>query len=155
MREWTTTTGDPQETRALGRRLGALAGPALVVLLAGELGAGKTCFAQGVAEGLGVAAGSPVTSPSYTLLNVHHGRLPLYHFDLYRLSRVGDLEDLGYDEIAESDGVTLVEWADRLDAPLPAALKIELQTTGPAVRSLCFTALDAVGERLLAALAVP
>lgn len=124
-----------------------------MVLLAGELGAGKTCFAQGVAEGLGVPADSPVTSPSYTLLNIHQGRLPLHHFDLYRLTTVEDLEDLGYDEIAEGEGVTLVEWADRLSTPLPASLRIVLVRIDAARRELCFEAADAVGRELVAVLA--
>lgn len=139
----------------MGRRLGRLARPGLVVLLAGDLGAGKTCFAQGVADGLDVPADSPVTSPSYTLLNLHRGRLPLYHFDLYRLSVVADLEDLGYDEIAEGDGVTLVEWADRLTAPLAASLRITLTRIDDVHRELRFEAGDDVGRELLAALANP
>lgn len=149
---WLAVTGGPQETRALGRRLGQLAQPGLVVLLAGELGAGKTCFAQGVADGLGVPAGSPVTSPSYTLLNIHQGRHSLYHFDLYRLAAVDDLEDLGYDEIAEGDGVTLVEWADRLRTPLPASLRVVLVRVDETRRELRFEATDSVGRELLAAL---
>ena len=153
MREWTTLTVGPQETRALGRRLGELARPGLVVLLSGDLGAGKTCFAQGVADGLGTPAGTPVTSPSYTLLNIHHGRLPLYHFDLYRLSAVADLEDLGYDEVAEGDGITLVEWADRLSAPLPASLLVKLCHIDASRRELRFRADDDDGAKLLAALA--
>jgi len=152
---WSTLTADPAETRALGCRLGRLARPGLVVLLAGELGAGKTCFAQGVAEGLDVPADSPVTSPSYTLLNIHQGRLPLYHFDLYRLTTVEDLEDLGYDEIAEGGGVTLVEWADRLSTPLPASLRIVLLRIDAQRRELRFEAGDAVGRELIAALAKP
>jgi tRNA threonylcarbamoyladenosine biosynthesis protein TsaE len=151
---WRTVTAGPAETRELGCRLGRLARPGLVVLLAGELGAGKTCFAQGVAAGLDTPADSPVTSPSYTLLNIHSGRLPLYHFDLYRLTRVEDLEDLGYDEIVEGDGVTLVEWADRLTTPLPASLCVELLRLDAWRREVCFTAADAVGRELLAALAV-
>jgi tRNA threonylcarbamoyladenosine biosynthesis protein TsaE len=130
-----------------------LASPGLVVLLAGELGAGKTCFAQGVADGLGTPPSNPVTSPSYTLLNIHHGRVPLYHFDLYRLARVEDLEDLGYDEIAEGDGVTLVEWADRLTTPLAASLRIVMRRLDDQSRELHFVAGGALGEDLLAALA--
>lgn len=151
---WQTVTAGPEETRALGRKLGRLARPGLVVLLAGDLGAGKTCFAQGVAEGLDVPVSSdPVTSPTYTLLNVHQGRLPLYHFDLYRLARIDDLEELGYDEFAECAAVTLVEWADRLGVPLPASLQVMI-TRGDAMRrELCFTATDAVGRELLDALA--
>jgi len=153
LREWHTLTAGPLETRALGRRLGQLAKPGLVVLLAGDLGAGKTCFAQGVADGLGTPADTPVTSPSYTLLNIHCGRLPLYHFDLYRLSAVADLEDLGYDELAEGDGLTLVEWADRLSTPPPASLRVELRHIDATRRELRFQADDADGEKLLAALA--
>jgi len=137
----------------LGSALGRLARPGLVVLLAGELGTGKTCFAQGVADGLGVPVDIPVTSPSYTLLNIHQGRLPLYHFDLYRLSSVTDLEDLGYDETAEGDGITLVEWADRLTAPPPATLRVELRRLAATRREVFFTTGDRVGEELLAALA--
>jgi len=152
LHDWQTITAKPEETRDLGRQLGRLAPPGLVVLLAGELGAGKTCFAQGVAAGLETPADSPVTSPSYALLNIHHGRLPLYHFDLYRLARVEDLEDLGYDEVAEGDGVTLVEWADRLAAPLPAALRVVLERLDADHRKVSFTAENAAGEELLAAL---
>ena len=148
-----TFSDGPEVTHALGRRLGELAGPGLVVLLAGELGAGKTCFAQGVAAGVGVPADTPVTSPSYTLLNIHQGRLPLYHFDLYRLPAVDDLEELGYDELAEQSGVTLVEWADRLVTPLPAALRITLRRVTDRQRELRFVADDGVGRGVLAALA--
>lgn len=152
-KDWLATTVGPEETRAIGRRLGLLAHPGLVVLLAGELGAGKTCFAQGVADGLGVSSECPVTSPSYTLLNVHRGRLPLYHFDLYRLATVEDLEDLGYDEIAEGAGVTLVEWADRLSTPLPASLLVVFSRIEATRREVRFVARDAVGRELVAALA--
>ena len=150
---WSTLTASPAQTRALGRRLGQLAHPGLLVLLAGDLGVGKTCFAQGVAAGLGTPAAQPVTSPTYTLLNIHQGRLPLYHFDLYRLARVGDLEELGYDEVAESDGVTLVEWADRLSSPPPASLMVALRRLDADRRELTFTAGDDAGRELLAALA--
>lgn len=153
MRSWTTVSDDPQQTRSLGVRLGRLARPGLVVLLNGELGAGKTCFAQGVAEGLDVPPDQPVTSPSYALLNIHCGRLPLHHFDLYRLSRVDDLDDLGFDDVAGGDGVALVEWADRLGTPLPATLRIGLQSLDASRRALHFEAGDAVGEALLDALA--
>lgn len=124
-----------------------------MVLLAGELGTGKTCFAQGVADGLGTPAEIPVTSPSYTLLNIHHGRLPLYHFDLYRLATLADLEDLGYDEVAEGEGVTLVEWADRLSAPPSASLRVVLHRVDALRRKLHLLACDAGGEELLATLA--
>ena len=154
MQRWEIISTSPEDTRALGRLLGELAGAGLVVLLNGDLGAGKTCFAQGVAGGLGVSSVSPVTSPSYTLLNIHHGRLPLYHFDLYRLSQVDDLEELGYDEFAEGDGLTLVEWADRMTAALSSSVSILIEHLAERQRRLRFDALDARGETLLQQLAV-
>ncbi len=153
MHEWVALSGSPEQTFAIGQRLGELACPGLVVLLSGNLGAGKTCFAKGVAAGLAVAQDVPVTSPSYTLLNVHQGRLPLYHFDLYRLATVSDLEELGYDERVEHDGVALVEWAERLATVLPAALHVTLTRRGPEQRELHFAATDPAGCRLLETLA--
>jgi len=123
------------------------------VLLNGDLGAGKTCFAQGVADGLGVSTDSPVTSPSYTLLNIHSGRLPLYHFDLYRLAQVDDLEDLGYDELAEGEGLTLVEWADRMTDSLTASVAVYIDHLDEQQRGFCFDALDDRGRELLGQLA--
>lgn len=153
MQVWETTTQGPEETRALGQQLGELAHAGLVILLSGDLGAGKTCFAQGLALGLGVPASTPVTSPTYTLLNIHYGRLPLYHFDLYRLSQVDDLTDLGYDEFAEGEGVTLVEWADRMTDALTASLTILIEHLTDQGRRLRFDALDDHGRQLLEQLA--
>ena len=147
------TSAGPEETRVLGQLFGKLADVGLVVLLNGDLGAGKTCFAQGVALGLGVSSASPVTSPSYTLLNIHHGRIPLYHFDLYRLSQVDDLADLGYDEFAEGGGLTLVEWADRMTDALSASVVINIEHLTEQQRSLRFDALDDCGEKFLGHLA--
>lgn len=144
------TTDGPEETYAVGEALGAQVTPGTVVLLSGDLGAGKTCFAQGVASGLEVPDDHPVTSPSYTLLNVHHGRFPLYHFDLYRLSRVDDLADLGYDDFAEGDGLTLVEWADRMAGGLAASLSVEIKRLSDQQRELVLVALDGCGEELVA-----
>lgn len=153
MQRWETTTGAPEETRNLGRLLGEFVVAGQVVLLNGDLGAGKTCFAQGIARGLGVSSASPVTSPSYTLMNIHYGRLPLYHFDLYRLSQVDDLADLGYDEFAEGDGLTLVEWADRMTSALVASIDVFIEHLSEQHRKFCFTALDDRGRDLLSQLA--
>jgi tRNA threonylcarbamoyladenosine biosynthesis protein TsaE len=102
-------------------RAGALLAPLLragdVVALAGDLGAGKTHLVQGVACGLGVTG--PVTSPTFNLLLVHRGALPLYHFDLYRLERAADLEEIGFFETLEADGVSFIEWGDRFPGVLP------------------------------------
>lgn len=151
MQCWSVVTCSEEETRALGRCLGSEASAGLVVLLNGPLGAGKTCFAQGVAYGLGVDEQTAVTSPTYALMNIHQGRLPLYHFDLYRLSRVDDLEDLGYDEYAEGQGVTLVEWADRMGEPLASSLVVAIDCRGESERQFEMTAVDARGEQLLSA----
>ena len=153
MDRWETTTEASEKTRDLGRLFGELTVAGLVVRLSGDLGAGKTCFAQGVARGLGVSPASPVTSPSYTLLNIHYGRLPLYHFDLYRLSQVEDLADLGYDEFAEGDGLTLVEWADRLTDALDASIDVFIEHLSEQQRRLSFVALDDRGRELLEQLA--
>jgi len=99
------------ETCELGHRLAALLCPGDVVLLVGELGAGKTCFAQGVARGLEVT--EQVTSPTFTLMREYHGRMPLYHLDAYRLEGPADLFAIGVDEYLDGDGVLLVEWGDR------------------------------------------
>jgi tRNA threonylcarbamoyladenosine biosynthesis protein TsaE len=149
MRQWSVTTRSEHGTRLLGRLLGERATAGMVILLNGPLGAGKTCFAQGVANGLGVSEQTPVTSPSYTLMNVHRGRLEMYHFDLYRLTRVDDLEDLGYDEYAEGDGLTLVEWADRLQETLPSSLVVEIAYGPDEVRNFSFLAKDEIVEQVL------
>lgn len=124
-----------------------------MVLLSGQMGAGKTCFAQGVGIGLGVKSSLPVTSPSYTLLNIHQGRFPLYHFDLYRLAQVDDLADLGYDEYAEGDGLTLVEWADRMHGALSSSIDVAIESLGGERRRLYFVARDERGTALLDQLA--
>ena len=149
MISWEITTESAAETRALGQLFGSLADAGLVVLLSGQMGTGKTCFAQGVGIGVGVASSSPVTSPSYTLLNIHQGRFPLYHFDLYRLARVDDLADLGYDEYAEGDGLTLVEWADRMSGVLSSSVDVNIVSLGGERRKLHFQARDDRGAELL------
>ncbi len=149
MQSWQITTGSARETRQLGQLFGGLAEAGLVVLLSGQLGAGKTCFAQGVGTGLGSAPSSPVTSPSYTLLNIHQGRLPFYHFDLYRLTQVDDLADLGYDEYAEGDGLTMVEWADRMTGALSSSIDVAIESLGGEQRKIRFVARDDRGAELL------
>ena len=122
------TTETAAETGWLGERLGSLLAPGQVICLQGELGAGKTCFAQGIARGLAVTA--PVTSPTFTLINEYHGRFPLYHMDFYRLADPLELEDLGYAEYFYGAGVTLIEWPERAAALLPAErLEVLLRLT--------------------------
>jgi tRNA threonylcarbamoyladenosine biosynthesis protein TsaE len=98
------------QTRALAATLAELLGPGDLVLLAGELGAGKTTFAQGLAAGLGVD--DPVTSPTYTIVQEYTGRVPVAHVDVYRLDRMQELFDLGYEELVDDARVTMIEWGD-------------------------------------------
>lgn len=112
-----TTTKSPVETARIGMLLGSLLRVGDIVCLQGELGAGKTCLAQGVARGMGIEG--PVTSPTFTLVNEYHGKLTLYHMDLYRLNSSSEMDDLGYEEYFYGDGVTLVEWAERVQELLP------------------------------------
>lgn len=125
-------TNSEDETRAVASRLAAALAPGDVIALVGELGAGKTRFAQGVARGLGVPEDVPITSPTFTLLAIHdQGRLLLHHFDFYRLSKPVDLENLGAEEYLWGEGVCVVEWAERLPGVLPEdALWITISFTG-------------------------
>lgn len=111
---------DLAATEALGRRLGPLLFPGAVIALVGPLGAGKTHFTRAVAEGLGVRNPAAVTSPTFTLVHEYPARLPVYHFDTYRLNSPDEFVALGADEYFYGDGVCLVEWADRVPGALPA-----------------------------------
>jgi tRNA threonylcarbamoyladenosine biosynthesis protein TsaE len=106
-----------EETQALGERLGSLLGGGDVVACVGPLGAGKTCFLQGLARGLGVTAA--VTSPTFVLVNQYRGRVTVYHVDAYRTGSLTELVDLGLEEMLHGEGVTIVEWADKLLPLLP------------------------------------
>jgi tRNA threonylcarbamoyladenosine biosynthesis protein TsaE len=122
-----------QDTAAIGRTLGASLAAGDVVLLYGDLGAGKTAFVRGLAEGLGVS-GDEVSSPTFTLVQEYRGgRLPLFHVDLYRLNDSREIDDLGLDEIAE-EGVLAIEWADRHPRPPRGAVHVTLAHAGDAER---------------------
>jgi tRNA threonylcarbamoyladenosine biosynthesis protein TsaE len=101
----------PEQTQLLGSYLGELAQKADVFLLVGELGTGKTCLVQGIARGLGVK--EYAFSPSFVILRDYHGRLPLYHIDLYRLDHIEEIVDLGLEEYFYGDGICVVEWAEK------------------------------------------
>ncbi|HEX9024239.1 MAG TPA: tRNA (adenosine(37)-N6)-threonylcarbamoyltransferase complex ATPase subunit type 1 TsaE [Geobacteraceae bacterium] len=135
-------TRSEEETEALGKRLGRLLQAGDFIALIGELGAGKTRFVRGVAEGLAVDPAEPVTSPTYALLHIHGGgRLPLYHFDLYRLAGDEDAAELGFAEYFHGDGVSLVEWAERLTAEMPDQhLSITFSHLGEEERRIEFAA---------------
>ncbi len=108
-----------EETFEFGRQLGTMLQSGDLVGFTGDLGAGKTVCIQGIAVGLEVHDRKAVTSPTYTLIHEYQGRIPIYHFDVYRLAQEDDLHDLGYEEYFYGNGVTLIEWADRIRSFLP------------------------------------
>lgn len=140
---------DSAATEALGQVLGRHAADGDVFCLTGDLGAGKTLLSRGVAEALGVAS-EDVTSPTFAIMNVYQGReLEVRHFDLYRLNRPEELEDIGFDEYAGGDGVTLIEWAELFSEQLPEEyLQITLLLDG-AGRKAVLEAKGARYEKLL------
>jgi tRNA threonylcarbamoyladenosine biosynthesis protein TsaE len=140
----------------MGAQLGRLLEPGDVVLLRGELGAGKTVFTQGIGSGLEVAAA--INSPTFTLLKEYIGRVPFYHFDLYRIEDADELYSLGFDQYFGGDGVCVVEWSDRAETKDPAIepwpenwMRVTLQARGPYSRALLCDAAGPRGRALLAA----
>ena len=137
-------TTAPEETGRLGEELGRVLEPGDLLALVGGLGAGKTCLSQGVLAGLGVRG--PVSSPTFTIVNEYQGRLPVYHLDVYRLENAGQLEDLGFEEFVYGDGVTVLEWADKVEELLPPEhLRIEM--TAPEEENTRLIRLLPRGER--------
>jgi tRNA threonylcarbamoyladenosine biosynthesis protein TsaE len=133
----------------LGERLGRAALPGDLILLRGDLGAGKTTLTQGVARGLGIT--NAVNSPTFTLIKEYVGRLPLYHVDLYRLDALAEIEALGIEDYLERGGVCVVEWADRANPLWPADwLRIDLCAEGERTRRLIVTCAGARGSALSA-----
>ncbi len=111
------SSASPEATRTFARKLSERLQAGDVVLLQGNLGAGKTEFVKGMAEGFGVT--EPVTSPTFALLNLYQGRIPVYHFDLYRLTRAEELYEIGFDEFVGGGGLALVEWPDLFATEMP------------------------------------
>lgn len=105
------------ETEKYGRKIGDILQPGDAVCLIGELGAGKTAFVSGIAKALGIK--EYITSPTFTIVNEYFGKMPLYHFDVYRIENPEELYDIGYDEYINGSGVTVIEWADRIEDMLP------------------------------------
>jgi tRNA threonylcarbamoyladenosine biosynthesis protein TsaE len=122
-----TVTRSTDETLALAGAVGELLRPGDIVSLIGDLGAGKTVFARGIARALGVT--EPVVSPSFTIAREYGGRVPLVHIDVYRIDTIQELHDLGFEELVRDDAVTVVEWGDVIDTLLPRErLDVRLQT---------------------------
>ncbi|MDD6637693.1 MAG: tRNA (adenosine(37)-N6)-threonylcarbamoyltransferase complex ATPase subunit type 1 TsaE [Lachnospiraceae bacterium] len=111
-------TFSPQETLALGRKLGEEAQPGDVYTLIGDLGVGKTVLTQGIAEGLGIT--EPICSPTFTIVQVYEeGRMPFYHFDVYRIGDIEEMDEIGYEDYFYGDGLTMIEWANLIEELLP------------------------------------
>ena len=141
------------ETQQLGRALGEVAQPGLVVALVGNLGAGKTRFVQAAAEGLDIPR-EAVNSPTFVLIHEYEGRLPVYHFDTYRLGDIDEFLELGADEYMSGDGVCFIEWADRMEEVLPKdRLTITFEITGELTRRLTLAAGGRVSQSVLQSLA--
>lgn len=130
---------DEAATAELGRRLAKVLFPGAVVALIGQLGAGKTCLVRAIAEGLDIADSRAVSSPTFVLIQEYSARLPIYHFDAYRLQNEAEFFDLGAHEYFQGQGVCLVEWADRVLGCMPAEyLQIRIGVTGTASRRFDF-----------------
>lgn len=141
-------------TEAFGRRLGELLFPGAVVALVGPLGAGKTHLTRAVAEGLGVRNPAAVTSPTFVLIQEYPARLPIFHFDAYRLGGPREFLDLGVEEYYQAGGVCLIEWADRVGDALPAEhLRIEIEPVDEDRRRFRLSAVGEAHQKLLEALA--
>jgi tRNA threonylcarbamoyladenosine biosynthesis protein TsaE len=144
----------PQATAALGHALAARLFPGAVVALIGQLGAGKTHLTAAIAEGLGIPRG--VSSPTFVLQQEYHGRLIVYHFDVYRLPTSQAFADLGASEFLEGEGISIVEWADRVREHLPEdRLEIALEATGETARRATLTATGPRHVTLLENLVLP
>ena len=128
-------TNSPAETEAVGAALAAVLKPGTVIAYTGDLGAGKTAFTRGLARGLG--CNDRVTSPTYTIVNEYlSGRLPLFHFDMYRLGSSDDLWDIGWEDYLERGGVCAVEWSEIVDDAMENAIYVKIEKTGEETRCI-------------------
>ena len=131
----TYLTNSPEETQALGAKLGAKLQPSAVIAYRGDLGAGKTAFTRGITQGLGAA--DMVTSPTYTIVNEYlSGRMPLFHFDMYRLPDSDSLFDIGWEDYLERGGVCAVEWSENVADAMEDAIIISIEKTGEESRRI-------------------
>ena len=128
-------TNSPTETEAVGAALGRIVPPGTVIAYEGDLGAGKTAFTRGLARGLGCS--DTVTSPTYTIVNEYlSGRLPLFHFDMYRLSCADDLWDIGWEDYLDRGGVCAVEWSENVAEAMENAVRVRIEKTGDESRRI-------------------
>jgi len=140
----------PGDTIRLGKSIGELLRPGNVVALIGDLGAGKTTLAKGIAVGVGVEDESEVTSPSFVLVNEYQGRFPVYHADLYRLREACEVEDLGWEEFIFGGGISLLEWAEKIPEILPEErIEVRISWIGPDERKFLIAGKGAQAENIL------
>ena len=138
-------TNSPIETEAVGMALAEKLAAGDVIAYEGDLGAGKTAFTRGLARGLG--ASEPVTSPTYTIVNEYlSGRLPLFHFDMYRLSCADDLFDIGWEDYLERGGVCAVEWSENVDDAMENAIYVTIEKTGEDARRITIEGGDLLAD---------
>jgi len=150
MGAWSVISHSQGQTKSCGKKLAQLLEGGDIIGLRGELGAGKTCLVRGVAEGLGVGEKAWIRSPTFTLINEYHGRLPVYHIDLYRVSSQAEQEGLNLREYLYGDGVCLVEWFEYLPADeTEEFLEVNLTHAGAARRRLTFSAHGARYEKII------
>ena len=141
----TYTTNSPAETEAIGAALGAILPAGTILAYRGDLGAGKTAFTRGLARGLGYA--EPVTSPTYTIVNEYlGGRLPLFHFDMYRLRCAEDLWDIGWDDYLDRGGICAVEWSENVDEAMENAVYVTIEKTGEESRRITIEGGDFLAD---------
>ena len=131
-------TNSPEQTEQIGAALAEQLTPGTIIAYRGDLGAGKTAFTRGLANGLG--AGEPVTSPTYTIVNEYlSGRIPLFHFDMYRLRSADDLFDIGWDDYLERGGVCAVEWSENVEDAMENPIAVTIEKLGETDRRITIT----------------
>ena len=145
-------TSSADETRNLGKRLGKILLAGDIILLFGDLGAGKTTFSQGVASGLGVGQDEYVRSPTFTLINQYQGRIPVHHIDLYRIESLAEMANIGLEDTFDGEGAVLVEWAEKLfhektgeitaDLTLEQRIEVKLNILSDDVRTIEIKAIN-------------
>ena len=141
----TFVTNSPAQTEAVGAALGAILPAGTVIAYRGDLGAGKTAFTRGLARGLGYS--EPVTSPTYTIVNEYlGGRLPLFHFDMYRLRSADELWDIGWEDYLDRNGVCAVEWSENVDEAMENALWVTIEKTGEESRRIIIEGGDFLAD---------
>ena len=146
MKEWKTQTNSLEETHTLGEKIGRNVKENMVILLDGDLGAGKTTLTQGIAKGLDIK--KTVTSPTFTIQKIYHGRMELYHIDAYRLEGLN--QDLGFEEYIYDNGLTVIEWSQFVPALIPDEyMKISIKLLEENSREFAFSAVGSDYEALL------